>query len=411
MKLTFTAFLLLFFGVTTFAQDSISVLFIGNSYTYVNDLPATVSSLATSLGKTVTYQTKANGGYTFQAHVNDPATFTAMHASHWDVVVLQGQSQEPSFPYNQVNSGTLPYAQQLADSVYAFNPCGNVMYFMSWGRENGDSQWDSINTFDKMNQRLYDAYLRIADSSHSAMVSAVGAVWKYVRDNFPTIGLYQSDGSHPSEAGTYLAACTFYASLFQESPVGATFIGNLDAQTVLILQQAAESVILQGISLFNLHEIDHPTCADFVLNQNGNAVDLENLSSQAGSSVWDFGDGIQSTETNPVHTYTNSGNFTIQLIVNGVCNADTLVQEISIVGLGLEENASDKIFWQATETGFRIYGTFSGMEIAAFNLLGEQVYSEKIIDKSSVEIYTDEQILLLKIGLENKVITIQKMAR
>ena len=39
------------------------------------------------------------------------------------------------------------------------------MFFMTWGRENGDPQWDSISTFNKMNLRLRNAYLRFADSS------------------------------------------------------------------------------------------------------------------------------------------------------------------------------------------------------------------------------------------------------
>lgn len=49
-----------------YAQDSISVLFIGNSYTYVNDLPGMLGSLAASQGKEITIDSKTNGGYTFQ---------------------------------------------------------------------------------------------------------------------------------------------------------------------------------------------------------------------------------------------------------------------------------------------------------------------------------------------------------
>jgi hypothetical protein len=194
------------------AQDSISVLFIGNSYTYVNDLPGTLGSLATSLGKEITIDSKTNGGYTFQNHTTDPLTFSKIHSKPWDVVVIQGQSQEPSFPDSQVDSQTLPYALQLSDSIWVNNSCGNVMYYMTWGRQNGDSQWSEINTFEKMNTRLYNAYMRMADSSDRSMVSPVGRVWSYVRANHPTINLYNADQSHPSLEGTYLAACTFYTS-------------------------------------------------------------------------------------------------------------------------------------------------------------------------------------------------------
>jgi hypothetical protein len=147
-----------------FAQDSLSCLFIGNSYVQYNNLPNLVSSIASSKGKTLTIGTKANGGFTFTNHANDPATYTAIANKKWDYVVIQGQSQEPSFPYSQVNSQSLPSAVRLADSVYANWYCSQAMYFMTWGRQNGDPQWDSINTFDKINKTIRNAYMSNADS-------------------------------------------------------------------------------------------------------------------------------------------------------------------------------------------------------------------------------------------------------
>ena len=108
-------------------------------------------------------------------------------------------------------------AMQLADSVYANNFCTEVMMYMTWGRKNGDPQWAPISTFDGMNDRLRSAYLRMADSVQGS-VSPVGSAWKYVRENYPSIELYNADESHPSVAGTYLAACTFYASIFRKHP-------------------------------------------------------------------------------------------------------------------------------------------------------------------------------------------------
>jgi hypothetical protein len=139
----------LFTSFISYSQDSLSVLFIGNSYTYVNDLPTLFLNVTQSLGDNATIDSKSNGGYTFQNHLTDPLTHTKIGSQAWDYVVIQGQSQEPSFPYDQVNINTLPPAVQLADSVYANNYCSQVMYFMTWGRQVGDPQWDSINTFDK----------------------------------------------------------------------------------------------------------------------------------------------------------------------------------------------------------------------------------------------------------------------
>ena len=163
----------LFFAVQMYAQDTLRALFIGNSYMGVNNLPQMVSDLSTSLNDVLYFDSNTPGGQTFQSHAANPVNYQKMAAQPWNYIILQGQSQEPSFPFNQVNTATLPYAVQLADSAKAIQPCSQVNYFMTWGRQNGDPQWDSINTFDKMNQRLRDAYLRIADSA-SASVSPVG---------------------------------------------------------------------------------------------------------------------------------------------------------------------------------------------------------------------------------------------
>ena len=173
MQRLLSFFSLLIFSTCFHAQDSASVLFIGNSYTYVNNLPSLFQNIAVSKGKSTFVDTKTNGGATMQFHANDPSSYQKMNSSDWNYVVLQAQSQEPSFPFGQVNTQTLPYAVQLADSANEISSCSQAMFFMTWGRENGDPQWDSINTFDKMNYRLRNAYLRFADSSNS-VVAPVG---------------------------------------------------------------------------------------------------------------------------------------------------------------------------------------------------------------------------------------------
>ena len=323
-------------SVWSHAQDSVSVLFIGNSYTYVNDLPDVTRQLAASLGKELTVGSKTNGGFSFQNQCGDPLTWNAMHQRNWDVVVLQGQSQEPSFPDEQVNSATIPLAMQLADSVYAINPCSNVLLYMTWGRENGDPQWAPISTFNGMNERLYNAYMRIADSTEG-MVAAAGASWKYVRDTYPAIQLYSGDGSHPSLAGTYLTACTLYASLFQSPVTGAAYFAGLDAQTAVQLQSAADHVILDSLDHFKLHAISEPVQAHFTVIQNESQAAFTTTSTRATYYNWEFGDGNGSSEGSPVHVYSTLGSYQVRLIAGNTCTADTTVQFIQVLELGINE--------------------------------------------------------------------------
>lgn len=325
-------------GFTSFCQDSISVLFIGNSYTNYNDLPGTFNSIAASRGDIVTYDSHTPGGTTFEGHTNNATTWTKINSQPWDYVVIQGQSQEPSFPDAQVDANSYPYAKELADSVYSNNFCSQVMFYMTWGRENGDSQWAPISTYDGMQERLRNAYLRFADSVKGS-VSPVGVAWKYVRDNYPTIDLYNADESHPSPEGTYLAACTFYASTFRKSPVGAsTFTGTIDPTVAAQLQYAAEVAVLDSLDTWFIRENQTTSSFDYV--QNGTVVDFESTSWHATSWEWDFGNANSSNLENPSFDFGATGAHPTELIASSVCNSDTSTRVVDYV-LGLDKNNMD----------------------------------------------------------------------
>jgi hypothetical protein len=379
-----------------YAQDSISVLFIGNSYTYVNDLPGTLGSLATSLGKEIIIDSKTNGGFTFQNQVNDPVTFSKIHSKPWDVVVIQGQSQEPSFPDSQVDSQTLPYALQLADSIWVNNSCGNVMYYMTWGRQNGDSQWSEINTFEKMNTRLYNAYMRMADSSDRSMVSPVGRVWSYVRANHPTINLYNADESHPSLEGTYLAACTFYTSLFQQSPAGSNFYGGLNSTTAGILQAAAATVILDSLEHFHLHPVDEPTQAYFSLVQNGEAIQLNNESSRAVTYSWNFGDGQTTTTENAQHSFGSNGSYTVQLIASSPCNSDTMSIQVNVTSLGLSDLNLQEVQMITKENVIEVMSKEPGFSLEVLSVDGKVLFGKQEIGQIPLSIPRTNQVQLFQ---------------
>lgn len=377
------------------AQDSVSVLFVGNSYVYVNDLPTVFSNLTTSLGDEVTIDSKTNGGYTFQNHLNDPLTHSKIESKPWDFVVLQGQSQEPSFPTSQVNSQTLPAAVRLADSVYANWYCSQAMYFMTWGRQNGDQQWDSINTFDKMNVRLRNAYMRIADSAQ-ASVSPVGIAWKYVRDNHPTINLYDADGSHPNTAGTYLSACTFYASVFRKSPVGASFTFGLDATTAGILQNAAALAVLDSLDTWHLRPRDEISIADFHYVINGGTVQFLNESWRSNAFEWNFGDGGSSAEENPIYTFQADGTYTVQLVASSECGDDTLSLEVVIDFLSLNGKLEETFIKKNLGNG--MYELVGLSNIKEENMYILDMLGKKITNAGIIAVNTEQKTISIDLN-------------
>ncbi len=208
MKKFFLGLIFFLIATNTFAQQK-RILFIGNSYFGVNNLPDVIYNFGLSYGDTIYYETHTPGGYTAMAHWNDATTKAKIMQGNWDVVCIQCQSQEPSFSPFQVETNTYPYIKKLDSLVQATNSCAETMYYMTWGRKNGDAgncvSYPPVCTFDGMNQRLRESYLLFADYT-DASVAPVGAAWKTTRDLHPTIDLYQSDESHPSMAGTFLAA-------------------------------------------------------------------------------------------------------------------------------------------------------------------------------------------------------------
>ncbi len=117
--------------------DTTKVLFVGNSYTYVNDLPGLFRQLSTAAGKNVLTDFSAPGGYTLEQHFYLRATIDKINSADWDYVILQEQSQFPVIDYYRQNS-TYPFAEKL-DSVIRANNSSTMLY-MTWGRKNGGQQ-------------------------------------------------------------------------------------------------------------------------------------------------------------------------------------------------------------------------------------------------------------------------------
>src|ERR1041385_4583116 len=86
------------FATNCTAQDAscTRVLFIGNSYTFVNDLPNTFAKLAKAGGHKVEVGMAAQGGWTLSQHLQSSETLSALNSKNWNYVVLQEQSQIPS---------------------------------------------------------------------------------------------------------------------------------------------------------------------------------------------------------------------------------------------------------------------------------------------------------------------------
>ena len=222
------------------------VLFLGNSYTYVNDLPSTFARLATSGGRQVEVASVANGGETLSQHAAASDSLSAIASRRWTYVVLQEQSETPATWAGRTSM--YPAVRSLAGGIRSAG--GTVMLFMTWAHRDG-LPTAGLADYAAMQLQISNAYLAIAHEL-SVPVAPVGYAWSLVRQDHPEIGLWADDGSHPSEAGTYLAACVFYASIFRASPAGLTFDGGVGAGQARILQDEAGRGVLNGTAQWGL---------------------------------------------------------------------------------------------------------------------------------------------------------------
>jgi len=192
----------------------VHVLFLGNSYTYFNNLPAVFSELAKE-GRHCEVGTRmvAPGGARLKDHWDRAEAHEALNSQRWDYVVLQDQSTLGVGYYFEGKARVasdevfLPYAEKWAAEIVRHG--ARPVFYLTWARKDTPDDQAALNY----------AYIHAAKKTGS-IVAPVGLAWQQVWQKSPTGDLYYQDGSHPSQAGSYLAACAMYAAIFHQSPAG-----------------------------------------------------------------------------------------------------------------------------------------------------------------------------------------------
>jgi hypothetical protein len=207
-----------------------NVLFIGNSFTARNDLPGMIADLAAARGKELRHRLISTGGASLRAHWNAGEAITAIQGGKYDAVVLQEQSTLPV-----KNAGRMHENVRLFDAAIGSAGAKTVLY-MTWARRTAPESQHAIT----------DAYTTIGREL-GATVVPVGLAWQAFLRGHEQPVLHDRDQSHPTAAGSYLAACVFLAALFDENPVGIeTELTGLATQARTALQEAARRAWATG---------------------------------------------------------------------------------------------------------------------------------------------------------------------
>lgn len=202
---------------------AIRLLFIGNSFTQRNNLPGLLAALASARNLSVQHELISVGGASLRTHWNAGRAAEAIRAGRYDYVVLQEQSTLP-----------VKNASRMAENVRLFDAAikqagAKTVLYMTWARQHAPQTQKAIAS----------AYTAIGEEL-GAIVVPVGLAWQDFLASHDKLLLYDRDQSHPTLAGSYLAACVFLGTLLRQNPIGiAAAPAGLEPQDIAALQRVA----------------------------------------------------------------------------------------------------------------------------------------------------------------------------
>lgn len=205
------------------------VLFVGNSFSYYNDslhghLRQLVLASDSAHAKDYLFKSMTiSGAYLFEHSGGLPY---ALASRRWDLVVLQGQSQEPMASDAKKSERFRETARGFDGLIHASG--AKTAFFMTW----------AYQAKPEMTALLAEGYESIGNELGDLVVP-VGLAFQRSLEKRPSLILHFKDHMHPSPAGTYLAACTFFAALYGATPVGNPYVADLDPEVARYLQGIA----------------------------------------------------------------------------------------------------------------------------------------------------------------------------
>jgi hypothetical protein len=203
------------------------ILFIGNSLTATNDLPAVLEAFARAQGVTIETRTVAFADHSLEDHWNRREARQAIADGGWDYVVLQ---QGPS-ALRESQRLLREYTARFADEIRRAG--ARPALFMVWPASGRLNDLPGV----------IESY-RTAAEDVDALLLPAGDAWRRMWERDRTARLYGPDGFHPGALGTYLAVLVMFQQFTGRSVVGLPSpFSSFDPVVVRALQEAADEAV------------------------------------------------------------------------------------------------------------------------------------------------------------------------
>ncbi len=229
--------------------EGIKILFIGDSLTHYNEMPQIFAALCKAAGKKVIADRQTKGGTGIAMFREDPALWKTVSdkiaSDKWDIIVYQPNRNNPVmteyFPYYPWKEYSA--AKDLVDLIKANGAI--PLQYSSFGVNKG---YVTRSGYTKRMSRaehtnLVTAYNAAVSDMLGSKTVYTGVTFNSLLASDARLGLYHTDNSHPSPAGSYLVAADFYAVIFGESPADINFTNGLDASLAATLRAAAAELL------------------------------------------------------------------------------------------------------------------------------------------------------------------------
>ncbi|HTU58649.1 MAG TPA: hypothetical protein VMF89_09445, partial [Polyangiales bacterium] len=205
-------------------DKTIRVLLVGNSYTMHHSLHSMLQKLAAQVegGPRMTVDAVAHGGYSLSNHLRTGQALTRIRAGHYTHVVLQGHSMSAVDHPDKLIADAKRFKQAIDASS------GQTVFYATWARSPEVRLYrthKSVRSFAQMSMLVSSTYFELS-SLLRAGLAPVGSAFERALVEHPKLGLWGSDGSHPSVAGSYMAACVLYGAITGLDPSTTRYVPN-----------------------------------------------------------------------------------------------------------------------------------------------------------------------------------------
>lgn len=209
------------------------VLFLGNSFTYFNDLPGLFSDLSRKSGVTVDVESITKGGASLREFLNPEnqigARLQELLSEPWDAVVFQEQSFRPVGNPESFLSAARELSRRFPESRRYF--------YQTWAyRDCSEKLASKEISYSDMYQGLKRAYSTAAEENGGILVPVGDGFYRIWKDG-SKINLYRPDDFHPSAEGTYLAACYFAKGILGIDPLILPDLPDLSPESAKTLRE------------------------------------------------------------------------------------------------------------------------------------------------------------------------------